>query len=196
MPPGHCLAALKCSSRNLQFMVPFTKEKIHWCPCPFWKQSIQAWNTVFVIKKDSLSIALWLYCIVFLYVIVSHHNDHFIHFHIFLWHHLKALDTFGSCQDQSYHLVYRDVFRAYKICENFGSIGHPICKRIMKDRKKKHPCCVVLCAFRCIIKGFSWSLFIIWVRNYLFLKNYVTWEGFFSHNVLYTMNSSPLLITK
>ena len=27
--------------------------------------------------------------------------------------------------------------------------------------------------------------FIIWVRNYLFLKNYVTSEGAVSHNVLY-----------
>ena len=30
----------------------------------------------------------------------------------------------------------------------------------------------------------SWSLFFIWVRNYLFLKNYVTSEGAVSHNVL------------
>ena len=31
------LVPLKCSSRNLQFphRVPFTKEKMPWCPCPF-----------------------------------------------------------------------------------------------------------------------------------------------------------------
>ena len=38
--PGHCLGALDIhlySSRNLQFphRVPFTKEKMPWCPCPF-----------------------------------------------------------------------------------------------------------------------------------------------------------------
>ena len=48
-----------------------------------------------------------------------------------------------------------------------------------------------------INKGFSSSglaSFIIWVRNYLFLKKYVTSEGAVSHNVLY--NSFPLLINK
>ena len=36
MPPGHCLGALDMLSRNLQFphSVPFTKEKMPWCPCP------------------------------------------------------------------------------------------------------------------------------------------------------------------
>ena len=43
--------------------------------------------------------------------------------------------------------------------------------------------CTTLWAFRCIIKGFSWSLF-SWVSN-LSLKNYVTSEEAVSHNVLY-----------
>ena len=33
------------------------------------------------------------------------------------------------------------------------------------------------------------------VENYLFLENYVTSEGAVSHNVLYTINLSPLLVT-
>ena len=43
MPPGHCLCApLKCSSRNLQFphRVPFTEEKMPWCPCPFKNEAL------------------------------------------------------------------------------------------------------------------------------------------------------------
>ena len=38
MPTGRCLGALDiCSSRNLQCpqRVPLSKEKMHWCPCPF-----------------------------------------------------------------------------------------------------------------------------------------------------------------
>ena len=34
-------------------------------------------------------------------------------------------------------------------------------------------------------KRLQLKYFIIWVRNYLFLKNYVTSEGAVSHNVLY-----------
>ena len=36
LPHVHCLGALKCSR------VPFTEEKMPWCPCPFSKRSIQA----------------------------------------------------------------------------------------------------------------------------------------------------------
>ena len=43
------LVPLKCyshDSRNWQFphRVPFTKEKMPWCPCLFQKQSIRAWD--------------------------------------------------------------------------------------------------------------------------------------------------------
>ena len=43
-PLVNALVPLKSSSRNVQFShrVPFTKEKMPWCPCPFKKQSIQA----------------------------------------------------------------------------------------------------------------------------------------------------------
>ena len=36
----------------------------------------------------------------------------------------------------------------------------------------------------------SKRLQIIWVRNYLFLKNFVTYEGAVSHNVLYCQQLS------
>ena len=44
MSLGTALVPLKYSSRNLQFphRVPFTKETMPWCPCPFKNQSIQA----------------------------------------------------------------------------------------------------------------------------------------------------------
>ena len=37
LPLAIALVPLKCSSRNLQFphRVPFAKEKMPWCPCPF-----------------------------------------------------------------------------------------------------------------------------------------------------------------
>ena len=41
MPPGHCLGVpLKCSIVEIYNMVPFTKEKVPWCPALKW--SIQA----------------------------------------------------------------------------------------------------------------------------------------------------------
>ena len=46
--------------------------------------------------------------------------------------------------------------------------------------KEKHP------YFQMPVKRLhAWSLFNIWVRIYLFLKNYVTSEVVVSHNVLY-----------
>ena len=41
--PGHCLGA---PCRNLQFphRVPFTKEKITWCPCPFINEAYRPEN--------------------------------------------------------------------------------------------------------------------------------------------------------
>ena len=38
--------------------------------------------------------------------------------------------------------------------------------------------------------------FIILVRNYLFLKNYITSEGVVSHNVLYYQELSNMFVTK
>ena len=39
MPPGHYLGALEMYLEeeiyNFLIRVPFTKEKLHWCPCPF-----------------------------------------------------------------------------------------------------------------------------------------------------------------
>ena len=65
----------------------------------------------------------------------------------------------------------------------FDSIGHRSCKRIMKE---KTPLLHKFVCFQMPIKGFRvWSLLNIWVRNYLFLKNYITSEGAVSHNVLY-----------
>ena len=39
MPPGHCLGALEMLHSTVEvyyfLMMPFTKEKMPWCPCPF-----------------------------------------------------------------------------------------------------------------------------------------------------------------
>ena len=52
-----------------------------------------------------------------------------------------------------------------------------------------------MCAYRCLKRRQAWSLLLLeWEIN-LFLKNYFTLERAISHNV-YTINSSPLLITK
>ena len=63
-----------------------------------------------------------------------------------------------------------------------GSIGHRICKRIMKE---KTPMLHYFVCFQMHHKRLQPKSFLIWVRNYFFLKNYSTSEGAFSHNVLY-----------
>ena len=46
---------------------------------------------------------------------------------------LKALDTFGNCQNQYYHLVYPNMC-VKQTCEHLGSNGHRGCKRILKEK--------------------------------------------------------------
>ena len=51
--------------------------------------------------------------------------------------------------------------------------------------KEKTPLLNEFVCFQIGIKGSSYKYFIIWVRIYLFLKNYVASEGVVTHNVLY-----------
>ena len=51
--------------------------------------------------------------------------------------------------------------------------------------KEKTPLLHNFVCFQMHNKRLQLKSFIIWVRNYLFLKNYVTSEGAVSHNVLY-----------
>ena len=63
---------------------------------------------------------------------------------------------------------------------------------------KKYPCPHKLCAFRCLeletSAEVSESIQNVLVRNYFFLKNYVTSEGGF-FEMFQTINSSSLLTT-
>ena len=74
-------------------------------------------------------------------------------------------------------------------------MGRRSCEITMEE---KHPCHTKLCAFRCLILGTqniilrSRNQIQNFSGNYFFLGNYVTSV---SHNV-YTINSSPLLVTK
>ena len=76
--------------------------------------------------------------------------------------------------------VSQHLHKITNLCK-FGSNGHQVCKRIMTE---KHPCCMTLCVFRCLIIGFRWIFLLIRMRNYLFLNEYFTSEGAVSHNVL------------
>ena len=64
---------------------------------------------------------------------------------------------------------------------------------MMKEKKKN------LVVHICVLSGRNERLQLkscnILVRKYLFLKNYVISEGVVSHNVLNTINSSPVKIT-
>ena len=51
--------------------------------------------------------------------------------------------------------------------------------------KEKTPLLHKFVCFQMPNKRLQLKSFNIWVRNYLFLKNYVTSEGAVSHNVLY-----------
>ena len=54
---------LKCSSRNLQFphWVPFTKEKMLWCPYPFKKETYRPALHIFLRCSCNCS-CLWCHC--------------------------------------------------------------------------------------------------------------------------------------
>ena len=71
-----------------------------------------------------------------------------------------------------------------KILTQWGS-------KLRDNNGRKTPLSHKLCAFTCLNLNLN-----ILVRNYFFLKIYVTSEGVVSHNVLYTPNNSPLLVTK
>ena len=56
---------------------------------------------------------------------------------------------------------------------------------------------ILICVLSDASKNFKSALYNNWVRNYLFLKNYITAEGADSHNVLYyQQEGSELLDTK
>ena len=102
----------------------------------------------------------------------------FINFFFFM---LNALDTFGNCQRPvNSHLVYPNNAKNNKCVTKFDSTGRPSCNlRIMIE---KHPCCTYLCDFKFIyIKASDLEALNIWLRNYLFIKNFVTSEGASSH---------------
>ena len=64
MPPRHCLDPLKCPSDSiiLQFShrVPFNKEEMPWCPCPFKNiacRPVQDWEST---DNDLVTICRWI----------------------------------------------------------------------------------------------------------------------------------------
>ena len=107
--------------------------------------------------------------------------------HIPLPIHVRTCTSILHCtpliivKDQQYsHSVYPNIYIQYTNMWIFTQM----LKHLLKIMKEKHPCCTNVCAFKHIIKGF---------RNYLFLCYfYVTSGAAVSHNVLNTINSSPL----
>ena len=94
----------------------------------------------------------------------------------------KGTGHFGNCQRPVFSLGVSQHMHKITNLWKFDSIGHRSCKRIMKE---KTPLLHKFVCFQMLIKASGLKSFIIWVRNYLFLKNYVTSEGAVSHNVLY-----------
>ena len=87
---------------------------------------------------------------------------------------LKALGTFGNCLRPVLSLgVFKHMHKITHLW-NVGPNWSPSCKSILEKTALLH-------TFVCV----QLKSFIIWVRNYLFLKKYVTPEGAVSHNVLY-----------
>ena len=73
------------------------------------------------------------------------------------------LDTFGNCQRPVLVYPYAQ--------HNKSKLRLKWSSQLQENNKRKNTLfCATLCAFRCIIKYFSWKCFINWVRNYLFLK--------------------------
>ena len=98
---------------------------------------------------------------------------------------LKAPDTLGNCQRP---VVSLGVSQHMHIIPNLWKFGLNWSSKLRENNgRKKHPCrtsCVLSDAW---FRDLSWGLEInsnILVRNYFFLKNYVTSQGAVSHNVL------------
>ena len=100
---------------------------------------------------------------------------------------LKPLDTIGNYQRQVFSLgVSQHMHKITNPCNfeyNWSS------KFRENNGLKKTPLSHKLCPFRCL--EFETSTEVSYsIRNYFFLKNYITSEGALSPNVLYTITSS------
>ena len=95
---------------------------------------------------------------------------------------LKALDTFDNCQTPVFSL---GVSQHMHKTTNLWTFLIKVIEVARDKWKKKRPFCTILCAFRCLKNASFLKTFNIWVRNHLFLKNFVTSEGAVFHNVLY-----------
>ena len=109
---------------------------------------------------------------------------------------LKALETFGTKSKTS---ILTWCIPTYAWNNKLVKIWTKLFIEVAREKLPKNTLFAQnnVCAFRCKIKGFTWCLllfdyFIIWVRNYLLLKNYFSERVVFT--MLYTINSSPLLV--
>ena len=104
-----------------------------------------------------------------------------------------ALDTIGNCQIpkyQSTNSVYMYLNIWYIKITNLRKIWTQLVVKVAREEwsTKKNLVAQPVCFQMPWIRDLSWGLEFnlnILVRNYFFLKNYVTSEGAVSHNVLY-----------
>ena len=94
---------------------------------------------------------------------------------------LKALDTFGNCQRPVFSLGVSQYMH------------HMVIQ--LQENNERRSCCITVCAFRCLYKGFSPDVLCYLSARTCFSKTtLLQWEVFLT--ICYTVNSSPLLVTK
>ena len=95
---------------------------------------------------------------------------------------LKALNMIGGCQRPVFSLGVSQhmhkITNLWKFELNWSS-------KLQENNEEKTPLLHKFVCFQMPNQTSGLKSIIIWVRNYLFLKNYVTSEGAVSHNVLY-----------
>ena len=103
---------------------------------------------------------------------------------------------FGTLKDTghnwySQHASQHDHKKYFKNVKTGAQFGHRSCEIVMKE---KTPLTHDIVCFQML--DFETSKFLFkFVENSFFLENYVTSEGAVTHNVIYSINLSPLLIT-
>ena len=99
-------------------------------------------------------------------------------------------------KDQSSHLVYLNICIKQHTCENLSSIGHRSCEIIMKEKTPlpHKVVCFQMLDFETSKSNFEFSKSNLW-KITSFSKSLLLQRELFL-TMFYTVNSSPLLITK
>ena len=99
-----------------------------------------------------------------------------------LYRFVKHFTSLVTVKDPYTHFVYTSIYMKYQICENFDSIGHRSCKRIMEKKTPLLHNIVGVLSLRCLQKASGLESFLLFEWQITsFSQNAV------SHSVVYIL---------